>query len=173
MHKSLFYGYFAVYWIHFRSARTSVLYNIFYYTVPVTALQIRRSYFFTIPRHYFITALFNKTATHFRHASIPCHQSYSIYTSSVLQVTTKIHFSRLASALNHFYQAFCRILDSLSTRPNTVLIYIYLRVCTVFDTTISLIYIDYNIIYIHDLPIFFRNLFTTQVRRPNKKKFFF
>jgi hypothetical protein len=43
LHKSLFYRHFAVYRNHFRSARTSVLY-IFYYTVPVTVLQIRRSY---------------------------------------------------------------------------------------------------------------------------------
>jgi hypothetical protein len=43
LHKSLFYRHFAVYLNHFRIARTSVLY-IFYYTVPVTVLQIRRSY---------------------------------------------------------------------------------------------------------------------------------
>jgi hypothetical protein len=43
LHKSLFYRHFAVYCIHFRSARTSIFY-LLYCTVPVTALQIPRSY---------------------------------------------------------------------------------------------------------------------------------
>jgi hypothetical protein len=180
----LFYRHFAVYCIHFRSARTSVL-SYSYIGAPVQSLVLR------------VCKLYTRSTV----VSLDCVNSYiqafcrvldslSIHPNVIISARlysiwycASVHYiqdqpSRLSTyALSIYISPITYILYKIDSRVYWLHTLYYISVRTVFDTTISLLYISLYSIRYYDQPYIYKasdypNTVRAYIYDPTKRHYF-